>query len=279
MRGRSAGPPTRCTGGVSGRTLKPAEEARTILIERLGQSVRSMTIGAQLLPLTPRCADRLFLIGRGRDSHRYDEIEGSRRVKAGWLTCKAPRESERLPRSAPLSIRNARQAMGAGVQSGRRHGKSRYRHHGPNRLAGKREPEKMAATLGDVEKLCRDTAKNTAKRRIPPIEQGRRHRRLHRGGRREEGRRHRDRSAGYTTTSVAILDAILAVGCRRSRFTSPTSTRARNFRQKSRVSKAARAVICGFGVEAMRCHCRPRIPREDEEVDSCSAARSKSTPH
>jgi len=54
--------------------------------------------------------------------------------------------------------------------------------------------------------------------------------------------------AGYTTTSVAILDAILAAGIPVIEI-HITNIHAREaFRHDSYVSKAARAVICGFGV-------------------------------
>ena len=56
--------------------------------------------------------------------------------------------------------------------------------------------------------------------------------------------------AGYTTTSVAILDAIYrGASCRPSRCTSPTSTRARNSAITPMSRRAPRRVICGFGIE------------------------------
>ncbi len=124
--------------------------------------------------------------------------------------------------------------------------------NGPNlNLLGTREPEKYGHnTLADVEKLCRDTAarfgmaiefrqsnhegqivdwiqeaklKNAAGLIINP--------------------------AGYTTTSIAILDALLMM-------TAPvveihiTNIHAReSFRQGSYVSKAAKSVIAGFGIQ------------------------------
>ena len=57
--------------------------------------------------------------------------------------------------------------------------------------------------------------------------------------------------AGYTTTSIAILDALLAVSA-----TVPaieihiTNIHAReSYRQNSYVSKAAKAVLAGFGID------------------------------
>jgi 3-dehydroquinate dehydratase-2 len=55
--------------------------------------------------------------------------------------------------------------------------------------------------------------------------------------------------AGYTTTSIAILDAIYAVGLPTVEC-HITNIHAREaFRHNSYVSKAARAVLCGFGVQ------------------------------
>ena len=54
--------------------------------------------------------------------------------------------------------------------------------------------------------------------------------------------------AGYTTTSVAILDAILAAGVPVVEVHITNIHAREEFRHHSYVSKAARAVICGFGV-------------------------------
>ena len=55
--------------------------------------------------------------------------------------------------------------------------------------------------------------------------------------------------AGYTTTSVAILDAILAVKIPVIEVHISNIHARESFRQHSYVSRAARAVICGFGIE------------------------------
>ncbi len=126
--------------------------------------------------------------------------------------------------------------------------------NGPNmNLLGTREPEKYGrATLADVEKLCGVTAKrfgldvvfrqsNKEGELVDWIQEA-----------------HAKKAAGivinpagYTTTSIAILDALLAVSA-----TVPaiechiTNIHAReNFRQNSYVSKAAKAVIAGFGID------------------------------
>jgi 3-dehydroquinate dehydratase II len=124
--------------------------------------------------------------------------------------------------------------------------------NGPNlNLLGTREPEKYGrATLADVEKLARATAKSigwtvefrqsnhegeiidwiqeaAAKKAVGVV----------------------INPAGYTTTSVAILDAILAVKLPVIEV-HITNIHAREaFRHDSYISKAAKAVICGFGVE------------------------------
>ena len=124
--------------------------------------------------------------------------------------------------------------------------------NGPNlNLLGEREPEVYGrATLKDVEKLCRDTAKkhgmsvefrqsNKEGEIVDAIQ--------------EAGKKKAAgiviNPAGYTTTSVAILDAILAVNLPTVEVHISNIHAREPFRQKSRISKAARAVICGFGIE------------------------------
>jgi 3-dehydroquinate dehydratase-2 len=124
--------------------------------------------------------------------------------------------------------------------------------NGPNlNLLGTREPEKYGrATLGDVEKLCRDTAKkhgldiqfrqsNKEGDIVDFIQEA--------GAKRAAGIV--INPAGYTTTSVAILDAILAVNLPTIEIHITNIHSREEFRQNSRISKAARAVVCGFGVE------------------------------
>jgi 3-dehydroquinate dehydratase II len=126
--------------------------------------------------------------------------------------------------------------------------------NGPNmNLLGTREPEKYGrATLADVEKLCRATAErfglavdfrqsNMEGELVTWIQEA--HARQAAGIILNP--------AGYTTTSIAILDALLAVSA-----TVPaieihiTNIHAReSYRQNSYVSKAARAVLAGFGID------------------------------
>jgi 3-dehydroquinate dehydratase-2 len=126
--------------------------------------------------------------------------------------------------------------------------------NGPNmNLLGTREPEKYgSATLADVEALCRGTAErfglavdfrqsNIEGELVTCIQEA-----------------HAKQAsgiiinpAGYTTTSIAILDALLAVSA-----TVPaieihiTNIHTReSFRHNSYVSKAAKAVLAGFGID------------------------------
>lgn len=120
-------------------------------------------------------------------------------------------------------------------------------------MLGSREPEKYGrATLADVEKLCADTAKrfglevicrqsNIEGILIDWIQEA-----------------HANKAAGivlnaagYTTTSIAILDALLAVQTSvpavEIHLTNIHQREA--FRQSSYMSKACKAVIAGFGID------------------------------
>jgi 3-dehydroquinate dehydratase-2 len=124
--------------------------------------------------------------------------------------------------------------------------------NGPNlNLLGTREPELYGrATLADVEKLCRATAERFGL--AVEFRQSN-----HEGeivGWIQEARAEKAAGliinpAGYTTTSVAILDALYTMEAPVIEV-HITNIHAREpFRRHSYVSKAARAVICGFGVE------------------------------
>lgn len=129
--------------------------------------------------------------------------------------------------------------------------KSVYVLNGPNlNLLGTREPEKYGdSTLTDVERLCRASAKkhgfeiefrqsNSEGEIVNWIQEA-----------------HAKKAvgiilnpAGYTTTSIAILDAILAVKIPVIETHITNIHTREQFRQNSYVSKAAKAVICGFGI-------------------------------
>ena len=55
-------------------------------------------------------------------------------------------------------------------------------------------------------------------------------------------------AAGYTHTSVAILDALLAVNLPTIEVHITNIYNREEFRKKSLISKAAKGIICGFGV-------------------------------
>jgi 3-dehydroquinate dehydratase-2 len=130
--------------------------------------------------------------------------------------------------------------------------KTVYVLNGPNlNLLGTREPEKYGrATLKDVDKLCRATAKRHGLGIV--FRQSN-----HEGEMVDWIQEARDKKAAglvinagaYTHTSVAILDALVTL-------TAPvievhiTNIHARErFRQRSYVSRAARAMVCGFGID------------------------------
>lgn len=122
--------------------------------------------------------------------------------------------------------------------------------NGPNlNMLGTREPEKYGtATLDDLENLCAEAAEelglaidfrqsNTEGELVSWIQECR-------------GRAAGIviNPAGYTTTSVAILDALLAVGLPVIEVHITNIHRREEFRQHSLVSKAATGVIAGLGV-------------------------------
>lgn len=122
--------------------------------------------------------------------------------------------------------------------------------NGPNlNMLGTREPEKYGtATLDDVEALCAEAAEelglaidfrqtNSEGELVTWIQECRG---------RAEGIV--IIPAGYTTTSVAVLDALLAVGLPVIEVHITNIHRREEFRQHSLVSKAATGVIAGLGV-------------------------------
>jgi len=129
--------------------------------------------------------------------------------------------------------------------------KTLYVLNGPNmNLLGTREPEKYGrATLADVEKLCRATAKgfgldiefrqsNIEGELVNWIQEAR--------AKKAIGLI--INPAGYTTTSIAILDALLMMKAPVIEVHVTNIHARESFRQHSYVSKAAKAVIAGFGI-------------------------------
>src|SRR5437868_14518300 len=129
--------------------------------------------------------------------------------------------------------------------------KTVYVLNGPNlNLLGTREPDIYGrARLADVEALCRDAAK-THKLAVEFRQSN------HEGEIvdwiQEAGAKKAAgiviNPAGFTTTSVAILDAILAVQIPVIEVHISNIHAREKFRRHSRISSAAKAVICGFGV-------------------------------
>jgi 3-dehydroquinate dehydratase-2 len=124
--------------------------------------------------------------------------------------------------------------------------------NGPNmNLLGTREPEKYGrATLADVEKLCRTTAtrfgleivfrqSNSEGELVDWIQEA--------GAKKAAGLM--INPAAYTTTSIAILDALLTLGVPIIEVHVTNIHARESFRQGSYVSKAAKSVIAGFGIE------------------------------
>jgi 3-dehydroquinate dehydratase-2 len=130
--------------------------------------------------------------------------------------------------------------------------KTVYLLNGPNLdLLGTREPEKYGrATLADVEKLCRASAKRHGLGIVcrQSNHEGEIVAWIHEAGAKKAAGVVIN-AAAYSHTSVAILDALatLAVPIVEVHI---TNIHAREqFRRHSYVSKVARAVICGFGID------------------------------
>jgi len=130
--------------------------------------------------------------------------------------------------------------------------KTVYVLNGPNlNLLGSREPEIYGrATLADVEKLCRATAKrhelavqfrqsNHEGEIVDWIQQARA----------DKAAGLVINPAGYGHTSVAILDALTAMEAPVIEVHISNVHARESFRRRTYVSQAARAVICGFGIE------------------------------
>jgi 3-dehydroquinate dehydratase-2 len=123
--------------------------------------------------------------------------------------------------------------------------------NGPNlNLLGAREPETYGrATLKDVQKLCEKTAKRHGWKvefRQSNIE-GEMVDFIQEAGR-TKAKGIVINPAGYTTTSIAIMDALLGVKVPAIEVHISNIHAREDFRHHSYVSKAARGVICGMGV-------------------------------
>jgi 3-dehydroquinate dehydratase-2 len=125
--------------------------------------------------------------------------------------------------------------------------------NGPNmNMLGTREPEKYGhATLAEVEKLCRATAQrfgldlvfrqsNQEGELIDWIQEA--HAKKAAGI--------AINAAGYTTTSISIMDALLAVKLPVIEVHVTNIHARESFRHNSYMSKAAKGIVCGFGVDS-----------------------------
>ena len=123
--------------------------------------------------------------------------------------------------------------------------------NGPNlNLLGTREKEKYGNTsLDDIKKICEDHCKkiglivefkqsNVEGEIVNFIQEARK---KHQGIIINAG--------GYTHTSVAILDALLAVKKPTIELHITNIYKREDFRHKSLISKAVNGIICGMGVE------------------------------
>lgn len=123
--------------------------------------------------------------------------------------------------------------------------------NGPNiNMLGLRQPELYgSSTMDDVETLCADTAQslnlaidfrqsNSEGELVSWVQECR-------------GRAAGIviNPAGYTTTSIAIMDALLAVSLPTVEVHITNIHRREDFRQHSYISKAATGVIAGLGVQ------------------------------
>ena len=130
--------------------------------------------------------------------------------------------------------------------------KTVYVLNGPNlNLLGAREPKVYGhATLNDVEKLCRETAKRH--RLVVEFRQSN-----HEGAIvdsvHEAGAKNAAgiiiNAGAYTHTSLALRDAIAAVGLPVIEVHISNIFARESFRHKSHIAPVAKASICGFGIK------------------------------
>lgn len=124
--------------------------------------------------------------------------------------------------------------------------------NGPNlNLLGTREPEKYGhETLDYVEALCHATAKRFGLSVTfrQSNHEGQLVDWIHEAAR-QKAKGLIINPAAYTTTSIALLDAILSTGLPTIEIHITNIHAREEFRQKSYVSKVARGIICGFGTD------------------------------
>ena len=123
--------------------------------------------------------------------------------------------------------------------------------NGPNlNLLGEREPEIYGATsLKDIESSLIEIANenDTAISIHQSNHEGELIDLVHEASKKADGII--INPAGYTHTSVAILDALLAIKLPTIEVHITNIYNREEFRKKSLISKAAKGIICGFGVK------------------------------
>lgn len=130
--------------------------------------------------------------------------------------------------------------------------KTIYVLNGPSlNLLGTREPEIYGhATLGDVEKLCRATAKRHGLAMVfhQSNHEGKIIDWIHEAGAKKVAGIVIN-PAGFTSTSIAILDALITIKAPVIEIHITNIHAREHFRRHSYVSQTARAVVCGFGID------------------------------
>jgi 3-dehydroquinate dehydratase-2 len=125
--------------------------------------------------------------------------------------------------------------------------------NGPNmNMLGTREPEKYGtATLADVEKLCHATAKRFGLEVVfrQTNQEGELIDWIHEAYAKKAAGIAIN-AAGYTTTSISIMDALLAVKLPVIELHMTNIHARESFRHDSYMSKAAKGIVCGFGVDS-----------------------------
>ncbi len=142
--------------------------------------------------------------------------------------------------------------------------------NGPNlNLLGSREPEIYGReTLADIEKSCREHAR----RRGLAIDFRQSNHEGELVGWVQEAKGRAAgiivNAAGYTTTSIALLDALLALGLPVIEVHLSNIFRRESFRQHSLMSLAAKGVICGLGASGylLAIDAFARLLRTEEEA-------------
>jgi 3-dehydroquinate dehydratase-2 len=127
--------------------------------------------------------------------------------------------------------------------------------NGPNlNLLGTRQPETYGhATLADVEALCRESAAahGLSVEFRQSNHEGEIIEAIHEAGR-SKAAGIIINPAGYSHTSIALLDAVLGVALPTVEVHISNIHARESFRHRSYVSRGAKAVICGFGIEGYR---------------------------